>query len=231
MHDERPTTILVVEDYAPNRKIVELQLKGFPVVIEEAENGAQAVAKVAGKRYDLILMDLEMPVMDGLEATRRIREYERAYCLAPTAIVALTSHDTIQDRKDSLAAGCTAFLPKPVTRQAIADLLAILRGKPAEEPRDCIDPDLADLIPAFLEITGAEALDMKKCLEQGDFQTLARHGHSLKGAAANYGFPELGRLGGRIEAAALATPPPGDIEGLIEAVIERLGVLAASRKG
>jgi len=113
--------ILVVEDNATNRRLVRLFLKKLGHDAEEAENGFDGVEMAATRHYDLILMDLEMPGMDGYEATRLIREAQNG--TAPF-IVALTAHALPEHRERSLRAGMNSYLSKPVK---LADLKGVLR--------------------------------------------------------------------------------------------------------
>jgi two-component system sensor histidine kinase/response regulator len=113
--------ILVVEDNATNRRLVRLFLKKLGHDAEEAENGYDGVEKASAKPYDLILMDLEMPGMDGYEATRLIREARNG---SSPFIVALTAHALPEHRERSLRSGMNSYLSKPVK---LADLKGVLR--------------------------------------------------------------------------------------------------------
>lgn len=101
---------------------------------EQAENGQQALDKytethsgsdTAGRKFDYVLMDINMPVMNGLEATRRIRDLEREKKLAPTNVIALTGLASVDAQRDAKAAGVDVFLPKPVRFAELKKLLAI----------------------------------------------------------------------------------------------------------
>ncbi len=112
--DLRPLSILLVEDSEDNRLLVEAYLKKTPYRIDTAENGKIAVEKFISKGYDLVLMDVRMPVMDGYEATRAIRKWEMEKGKEATPIIALTAHAQKEAELKSLDAGCTAHLTKPV---------------------------------------------------------------------------------------------------------------------
>ncbi|MBG3877932.1 response regulator, partial [Desulfovibrio oxamicus] len=112
----RPLSILLVEDSPSNRLLFSLYLRGRPCAITEVHNGEEGVAAFAGGRFDLVFMDIEMPVMDGYRATRAIRALEREQGLPPTPIIALTAHVVGEFRDDCAAAGCTGFLAKPFSR-------------------------------------------------------------------------------------------------------------------
>jgi len=112
--------ILVVEDNPTNRRLVKLFLKNLGHSADEAENGFQGVEKARAFRYDVIFMDLEMPGMDGYEATRRIREMITDHS---PFIVALTAHAMPEHRQRSLEAGMNAYLSKPVKKENLASVL------------------------------------------------------------------------------------------------------------
>jgi CheY-like chemotaxis protein len=120
----------MAEDSADNCTITLAYLEGTPYQINVAETGAVACQLFMAGHYDLVLMDRQMPVMDGLTATRTIREWERTQGRAPTPIIALTASALKGDREMCLAAGCTAYLTKPIKQdvllQAIKDYSAAI---------------------------------------------------------------------------------------------------------
>lgn len=120
---ERLPRILVVDDLEENRVIVAHYLKNS-YYIEMAENGRIALEKFQADTYDLVLMDVQMPIMDGLQATGAIREWERAHHRTPTPILALTAHALQEDAQKSLDAGCTAHLTKPIRKQVLLRAIA-----------------------------------------------------------------------------------------------------------
>ncbi len=120
------TTIMVVEDFEDNRFMMRrlLEMSGYRVV--EAENGEQAVERARDERPDLILMDLSLPLLDGLAATRRIRAYAE---LRETPVVAVSAHDTADFHAEALAAGCNEYLTKPIDFDELERLLTRFLGK------------------------------------------------------------------------------------------------------
>ena len=108
--------ILLVEDFVDNRMLVQSYLKSTPYQIEIAENGEIAVEKYMSGQYDLVLMDMQMPVMDGYTATREIRKWETEHSVRPKPIIALTANALKEDARRSLDAGCTAHLTKPIKK-------------------------------------------------------------------------------------------------------------------
>ena len=112
--------ILVVEDQEDNRRIVRDLLTTTDYEVMEAENGEEALAAVAKQRPDLILMDIQLPVMDGYEATRRIKADPQ---LRAIPIIAVTSYALSGDEEKARAAGCDDFVPKPyIPRQLLAKI-------------------------------------------------------------------------------------------------------------
>jgi signal transduction histidine kinase/HPt (histidine-containing phosphotransfer) domain-containing protein/ActR/RegA family two-component response regulator len=105
----QPARILVTDDTAANRELVGLVLRKAGLTIEEAENGAIALEMAASESFDLILMDMQMPVMDGFTATSMLRESGNT-----TPVIAFTANVTEQDRQSCLEAGCNGFLTKPI---------------------------------------------------------------------------------------------------------------------
>ena len=119
-------TVLVVEDFADNRFMMRqlLEMSGSQVV--EAVDGKEAVDVAESVRPDLILMDLSLPRLDGLDATRRIRELEG---LRLVPIVAVSAHDTNDFHADALAAGCNEYVTKPIDFDELDALVKKLLGK------------------------------------------------------------------------------------------------------
>ena len=119
-------TVLVVEDFEDNRFMMRrlLEMSGYRVV--EAVNGEQAVETAQTERPDLILMDLSLPKLDGLAATRRIRQSDG---LTEVPIVAVSAHDTSDFHADALAAGCNEYVTKPIDFDQLEGLLKRLLEK------------------------------------------------------------------------------------------------------
>ena len=111
-----PKRILLVEDDERNRLLFTMFLKDVPHTLETAEGGEEALKKHFSHPYDLILMDIEMPGMDGHETTRKIRAREKENGSSTTPIIVVTAHALQEEQIKSKAAGCTGYLPKPVSK-------------------------------------------------------------------------------------------------------------------
>ena len=157
--------ILLAEDSPDNRTITIAYLENTPYVVEVAETGAIACKMFAAKDYDLVLMDRQMPVMDGLAATRAIRELEAASGRPPTPIIALTASALKGDREKCMAAGCTAFLTKPIKQEVLLQTIK-------DHSRSVVRTPVKDTVEGSLRIVVVEDDDdgracFRELLEQG----------------------------------------------------------------
>ena len=123
--NQRPISILIAEDSESNQDLLALYFKKTACILDFADDGRQAVEKFKTGRYDMVLMDIFMPVMDGLDATREIRAFEQEDGRDPTPVVAVTASAFEEDRENSINAGCTGFLSKPIRK---ADMFACVVG-------------------------------------------------------------------------------------------------------
>ena len=131
---DQPLKILFADDHAINRRVVAMILEPLDVELTAVENGAMALAAASAARFDLILMDVQMPVMDGLSATRRIRQLERETGRAPTPIISLTANAMPDDVARSLDAGSDLHLPKPIRPDVLLEAISrlVAEGAAAE---------------------------------------------------------------------------------------------------
>ncbi|MBW2038431.1 MAG: PAS domain S-box protein [Deltaproteobacteria bacterium] len=121
--------VLLVEDSADNRLLIQSYFKRPQDHIDIAENGAIAVEKFKSGKYNLVLMDVQMPVMDGYTATREIRKWERENGRKETPIIALTAHAMKEDIQKSLDAGCTDHLTKPIRKAKLMEAVSKYANK------------------------------------------------------------------------------------------------------
>ena len=129
-HEGRQLSVLVAEDNPVNRRIVEHMLSDERFALTFAENGQEAYSVFRTGRFDVILMDVSMPEMDGVEATQAIRAFEAARDCRPTPIVALTAHAMSSDRERFLAAGMNEYLTKPIKKTVLIELMSRLGESP-----------------------------------------------------------------------------------------------------
>jgi signal transduction histidine kinase/CheY-like chemotaxis protein/CHASE1-domain containing sensor protein/HPt (histidine-containing phosphotransfer) domain-containing protein len=214
------TRILVAEDGPDNQRLIRTILSVAGAQVELAADGREAVAKAQAASFDVVLMDMQMPVMDGYEATRTLRSQGYA-----VPILALTAHAMTADRQKCLAAGCTDHLTKPIDRTQLLVTVARYAGKeisgrglaapppqaPAGSPvRRSLgnDPELAGVLGQFVNGLPGQIEAMSLAAQAGRREELQRLAHRLKGAGGSYGYPELTEAARGLEAAARA----GDVE-------------------
>lgn len=204
--------ILMVEDHPVNQKVLAHQLREMGLQYAVAVNGLQALDLLATDNFDLVLMDWQMPEMDGLVATRRIRRLPTDARHIP--IIAVTANADAGFREACLAAGANDYLSKPYSEAALAALLtqwlpqagavatrAPLLDLPALHARYPDNPGLvAELEAVFLSTTEASLATLKRAIEQGDAETCRKEAHALKGAAASVTATVIREGAARIEA-------------------------------
>jgi CheY-like chemotaxis protein/HPt (histidine-containing phosphotransfer) domain-containing protein len=219
------TRILLVEDNPVNQLVALGILKLFGAHAEVASNGEEAIQALATTRYNLVLMDALMPVMDGLEATRRIRSGQSSALDPSVPIVAMTAHVREEDRQRCLAAGMNDYVAKPVRREALAAALhrqlspaevatSHASGSRARDPdgdfdrdglreRLLFDPSLiAEVCGTFLKETPVLLREMNESVAERNRNSLRLQAHSLKGSASTLGGNTLGKLAGSLETLA-----------------------------
>lgn len=215
-----PRRVLVVDDGPENRELVRLVLEDLGLRVEEAENGLTGVTKAMAGGFDAILMDIQMPELDGLSATRRLRSNG---CTLP--ILALTAHAMKGYEQEIREAGCTGWVVKPVDIELLIETLAgLLGGTKAmapdppsaylpPEPNVRITPSSGEPIVSrwagkprlhatirnFVQRLGGQLAAMESAHAEGRLQDLADLAHWLKGSGGTVGFDMLTEPAGRLE--------------------------------
>lgn len=242
--EPHPPEILLVEDQPVNRVLARGLIEQLGYRVREAENGYAALDSVARRAPDLILMDLQMPGLDGLEATRRLRRSPEGQYIP---IIAMTAHALEADRDQCLGAGMDDYLSKPIDRDHLGDLLARhLSGGglrtavsansqdagPASPPglnlarlREVTGNDtrtMAELLRMFRDDAPARARRIQAAADAGDHDRLAREAHALKGVLLGLGAVEAEIAARSLEESARACTA----DEALRAVAELQGVLA-----
>jgi len=215
--------ILIVEDNEANRLLFKKMLEKMGHEVKVVENGKIAVEIMSKEKFDMVFMDMQMPIMDGYTATRKLRKKG-----IETPIIALTAHTLRGDEEKALIAGCDGYLGKPVKRKDLLDAVRkFLDLKKTEEISNEENPDIEDASSAFngrvevfakkMGLSMEEALTMfkeygkfieeriefiQKKIKEEDFESLAIEGHSLKGSGSMYSVEEVSKLGLSIEKSA-----------------------------
>lgn len=222
--------ILAVDDTPALRALLQLCLTRAGYETDLAEEGRSAVEMFLAGTYDAVVMDVQMPMMDGLTAVARMREWERDRDRAPVPMLALTANTEPSDLRKCLEAGFTGTISKPFAREELLAVVAReLGAAPAGGGRILVaaDPEFADLIPAFLDNCRRETAAMRQALARGDYPALAAASHKLAGAGASFGFLPLSDESRLIEAAAKSADPAG-VKAHLEAIrlyLEKVSVV------
>jgi signal transduction histidine kinase/ligand-binding sensor domain-containing protein/DNA-binding response OmpR family regulator len=244
--------ILVAEDNTVNQKVALLMLERLGYRADVAADGFEALAALRRQSYDVVLMDVQMPGMDGLEAARRIRAEwpeHRPY------VVAVTAHALLGDREACLAAGMDDYLSKPLR---IEDMRAALMrmgmhsaARAATPPKPVallsFDPVplkqlreleqaagreiIATIVESFLTETPLRIEKMREAMETGDAKTLHALAHSLKGSGAQLGAVRFAALCRDVEGAALDSPAVSGLLAALAGELERLEPILRAEAG
>ena len=229
--------ILLVEDNPVNQRVAQRLLQKLAADVTIANNGAEALERLAESSFAAVLMDCQMPVMDGFTATRRIREMERQSGHGKRIpIIALTANVMSEDRESCIAAGMDAHLGKPIEPAQLIDCLGRylkpvagspevdmnalreLTGGDAEFERELIDTFVSSGDQCLAEIVAA--------LSTRDFETIGKRAHALKGASANIHATRLAAAASSLESAARANCEQ-EIDGLVQELTEKLKAVNA----
>jgi signal transduction histidine kinase/CheY-like chemotaxis protein/HPt (histidine-containing phosphotransfer) domain-containing protein len=225
----RKLRILVAEDNSVNQLFIKMMLGRLGHSVDVVANGAEAVEAVKRVPYDLVLMDIQMPEMDGPTAAKVIRQLDRPICRIP--IIALTANAMLGQREEYLSAGMDDYVSKPIERSLLLAAMARVTayaGEPAGEgaptAADAAGMNVPGAEPASIEVDRADRRDRSKgkedlrvalscipdegakCLNEmkaaigaGDLDAARRAAHSLKGMAGNFGATRLAAISRRIE--------------------------------
>jgi two-component system sensor histidine kinase/response regulator len=232
----RGNKILLVEDNPVNQRVAQRILQNLGSEVTIANNGAEALERIAAAAFDAVLMDCQMPVMDGFTATRRIRVLESSHGLKRLPIIALTANVMSEDRENCIAAGMDAHLGKPIEPGQLLEVLnRFLKARSTAPP---IDRE------ALRELTGGDAeferelaetfvssgdqclAEIMAALKVSDLDTVRKRAHSLKGASANIHASDLSRAACSLEEAVRENSIPA-IGGLVADLAEKLAAVNA----
>lgn len=210
--------VLVAEDVEDNQYLFKLLLDSLSLDYEMVSNGEQAVEKALVEDFDLILMDMQMPIMGGLEATTLLRQAG-----IDTPIYALTANVMKEDLQRHLEAGCSGTIAKPIERK---EFISIVRTalKQTKEVDCAILPQnkLEQLKQEYLSQLPAQVALIRTHIEDVDLLGVMAEMHKIKGTAGSYGFMELSNVAGEAEAFCLKNKELNEIWSVLQPYIDKV---------
>jgi CheY-like chemotaxis protein/HPt (histidine-containing phosphotransfer) domain-containing protein len=227
--------ILLVEDGIDNQQLISLHLRKAGATVSIADNGRIGVEMASAQPFDLILMDMQMPEMDGYTAATTLRAKGMAL-----PIIALTAHAMTEDRAKCLAAGCSDYLSKPVPKELLLRTVAAAMNKTLidaapssiesepEAPRAKLrstfagDPDMQELLQEFVSRLPQRVERMMELLRDQEIEQLRQVVHQLKGAGGGYGFGEITHRAADVEKTIKAGAGLDAVTAQIESLVRLL---------
>jgi CheY-like chemotaxis protein/HPt (histidine-containing phosphotransfer) domain-containing protein len=213
--------ILLAEDGYDNQQLISLHLRSTGLEVVVADDGAQAVQRLCAEPFNLVLMDMQMPVLDGYGAASQLRA--KGFTLP---IIALTAHAMSGDREKCLSAGCTDYLTKPIDRDVLLRTVCqylkrsevagasvpkkqdssaspgpapAAKGAPIVPVPSSNSPDMLAIIEGFISRLPSRVDSLRKLLDSQSLEELRRVVHQLKGAGSGYGLPQVTEYAARAE--------------------------------
>jgi signal transduction histidine kinase/ActR/RegA family two-component response regulator/HPt (histidine-containing phosphotransfer) domain-containing protein len=237
--------ILLVEDGRDNQRLLSSHLETGGAQVTIAENGIKAIELVPAQRFDLILMDMQMPQMDGYTATRELRK--RGFRVP---IIALTANAMAEDRAKCMAAGCTDYLSKPIGWETLMSKVsqylgvkisaaqkaspAPVKANPAPVRANPVPggkkirstladrPRMKKIIAEFVHDLSGDVANIRKLMRKKDLEGVRSLAHQLRGAGGSYGFDRLSELAEGAEESIKAADNLQSVEKKINALIDMI---------
>ncbi len=244
----RPLRILLAEDNLVNQKVALGQLRQLGYQADVANNGLEVLKLLKHSTYDIILMDCQMPDLDGYETSRRIRQLD----LPQPVIIALTAHVMKDDRDKCLAAGMDDYLSKPIDREHLGMALQQWGERVSRQPtqqeeqsmgepqtkgginRDYLqqtfgdDPEfIQELLALYLSDAQERVAALQRATQPVQWEQLRHEAHQLKGASANVGAEGMQHLARQLEELARDGQDPEQVTALLQAITATLAQVAA----
>lgn len=222
--------ILLADDSEDNRFLIRSYLKSLPYSLEFAEDGAIALEKLRTGAYDLALIDVHMPEMDGYAVARSVRNAESGGGNHTIPLIALTADAYSSAIEKSIAAGFNAHLTKPIGKQTLLEAIAKYARTPERhETKDMDESGVASLAGEYLKSSRKKAAEIVVASASENFDVIRTNAHNMKGTGTAYGFPRLTELGGILEKSALEKNT-GAIRKAIHHLFEYLDLLAQEQE-
>ena len=195
--------LLVVDDVQENRLLVKSLLKSLEAEIDLSADGAEAIGRIKTSEYDLVLLDLEMPGVDGYAVLDSIRDWERRQGRPSVPVIALTAHPPAENERRTGEDGFGAHLQKPLRRhELIRTVEEMLRRVVTQRSEVQTNPEMQNLRGSYLTRRREELDLVDKWLSDKNYEEIRRMAHNMKGSGGSYGLFDLSLLGQKLEDAA-----------------------------
>ncbi|MDP3021915.1 MAG: ATP-binding protein [Sulfuricurvum sp.] len=240
--------ILVAEDNEPNKELIRMVLERYGFSVTIVSNGIDACDAAMKNRYDLILMDEQMPIMNGYDATEKILAYEKEHHLSHTPIVSLTANVLKGSREKAFEHGYDAFLGKPIVLKEMEDLFEryftknefieknekkeIESTTESERLKQALmldDDQIRQLLDLFHTKMKNILPELKEAILNLDYKSIAKIAHTIKGSSGNFRYEELSKLAASIEKSAREERMDFDFEEAYEHFEEKYLALYSSK--
>jgi signal transduction histidine kinase/CheY-like chemotaxis protein len=190
--------VLLADDHPNNRELISILLKRMNISVTEVENGKQALDTIFYQKFDLILLDIHMPQMDGTEALKQIRAAGNY-----TPVIALTANNMKHEIEHYMRIGFSDHLAKPISRHHFINKLSLYLNKQGEADGPLHQGDMLKLIKDYQIDLRDQVDNLQKALEQRDLTIISEISHRIRGSAGSFGFDILGQKFADIEHCAL----------------------------
>jgi signal transduction histidine kinase/CheY-like chemotaxis protein len=190
--------VLLADDHPNNRELISILLKRMNITVTEVENGKQALETIFYQKFDLILLDIHMPQMDGTVALKQIRAAGNY-----TPVIALTANNMKHEIEHYMRLGFTDHLAKPISRHHFISKLSLYLNKQGEIDGPLHQGDMLKLIKDYQLDLRDQVGNLQKALEQGDLTIISEIAHRIRGSAGSFGFDIIGQKFADVEHCAL----------------------------
>jgi signal transduction histidine kinase/CheY-like chemotaxis protein len=190
--------VLLADDHPDNRELIAILLKRMNITVTEVENGKQVLETIFYQKFDLILLDIHMPQMDGTEALRQIRAAGNL-----TPVIALTANNMKHEIEHYMRIGFSDHLAKPISRHHFISKLSLYLNKQGDIDSPPQHGDMLRLINDYQQDLLEQVVNLQQALEQRDLTIISEIAHRIKGSAGSFGFDIVGQKFADIEHCAL----------------------------
>jgi len=202
-------TILLADDNIDNQRLLSMFLRKFGLEVAVVDNGLQALDAALSKSFDIVLMDMQMPVLDGIEATTCLRQFGYS-----GTILAVTANAMKEDKDKFFQSGCNGYISKPINKSLlfseIQNHLTLQKSTPSAPGNSTTrinsellaeEPDMEDIIIQYQNKLPLTIQNINNAIDNNDWQPLKYLVHDLKGSAGTYGYPQLSKIAQVLETA------------------------------